>query len=229
MKKYKQFILENRQYLTDPYDPEFELSYKLDIENYLKSVDDMMLTLADKLHINLIFPSLKHYGDSVIRVYRFHNDSTFTSSEFKLCYNNLTYKIEAEPNSYKTIEDVEKYLKYVFNLTNENKQYLTEPVDSDMELSIDITNQMKLVKSQIESLSNKYKFDYDFINPELLIMMDNISINFEWRFSEIKDELFLKFGSVYNANTDKLIDTNLKDKIIHTIRDFENIIKKFSK
>ena len=55
MKKYKQFILENQKYLTDPYDPEFELSYKLDIENYLKSVDDMMLTLADKLHINLIF------------------------------------------------------------------------------------------------------------------------------------------------------------------------------
>ena len=157
-------VKENQQYLTEPYDPEFELSF--DIRPMLNRITEKMKELGDRLGLKSV---IKNHENSNGIFYNNPPDNHYqTLFTVEVLFGVLQVRDETMHKKYNTIEEVEERLKDIYNLkTNENQQYLTEPYDPEMSVSYKFDKKLYLDKifEGLKLLSKRLKLHISFSEP----------------------------------------------------------------
>ena len=177
MISYKQFILENQQYLTDPYDSEMSLDYDLNITELHNKIKKGLENLSKKLGLEVYTIISDNDSDVVFQKEGFYNYVLTICWDYRHIY---VKDKQGFSHFYKTLEDVENELINHFKLnTNENQQYLTDPYDPEAEVYYELDGIKKYhqLYKNMESLSNylgltlmdvmdsRLKEYFKFINP----------------------------------------------------------------
>ena len=216
MKKYKQFILENQQYLTEPWDPDFETNFRHNMWDKVKSISNNMNVLADRLGLELHHYSEDKDGTCYWKC-KF-NDSKGKIISVDINLNKfwiLTYSnYKGRCYDFKTLRDVENFLKDKFELkTNENQQYLTEPYDPEEIISFPMN-----LEPAIQNIKSRLKLIADRLGLEMSVDVNNdLEIYFE---CGITLTMTIKIGR-YNIYVCDYLDS------YKTLNDIEERMKKF--
>ena len=238
-------INENQQYLTEPYDPEFEphiqLLHKDNPDNFLNKLYEQMNHLADKMNIKLDIIEPKDYIDpEIIKVFRFtYNkevcDILLCRHILKHMGNRVSYKTRSTVrvsdmrySTFSCMKHIEGYLDIMLFKNYENQQYLTEPFDPDFDLGYigpikGIEEYKKKLISMLELFCNnknlKFKIENKDKSLEFTISEHNISAKIKFVESHFTENLY----SINNITEGTLLmDTEDEDGMI-VIESFEQL------
>ena len=116
---------ENQQYLTEPYDPEFQILDSYDFSDHIKKFEAQLNVLVSNLGLKLNISINRTDGSSVYRI----TDGKITSASYSWKINKTENICKLELDSsmsskkYNTIEDIKQDLiRYFDNGTEVSKK-----------------------------------------------------------------------------------------------------------
>ena len=252
--KYLRTYNENISYLTEPLDTEFETkivdgTYD-ECYDFINNLGLQLKSLADKLGCDFDFKykpiNIKQHRESEFVIFEKNDEELeirikiiskdndkFNISVFTEVFERTDFgTMDRYEINFYTIVDIEHRLRRILKI-NENQQYLTEPLDPDMDLIFEgdeheYNEFVETLKGQLKNIVKKYNLQFDITHP------NTHKYNAEW-WRYYRDYIFnMSFnGNSWFYSLQKKYSSDKKDIILsyipnmNTIGDIESdIVKK---